>query len=68
MDHLAKIKKMKHRSKRVYGENIFVIQSSQKITKLGTTAVNNWYSEVNYFNFKESENYMSSSTKACNNI
>lgn len=65
-DQLAKTDKAEHRPNNDYGENIFIIMSNEKVSQLGNRAVDNWYSEIQYFDFQKTEEVMSDSTKACN--
>lgn len=64
-DRLAKDDKASHRPNNAYGENIFMIFSSEKVTDLGIKAVDSWYSEIEFFNFQGTNEDMIASTKAC---
>lgn len=55
-----------HRSNNAYGENIFIIMSPQKVTDLGTRAVDYWYSEISFFDFYGTNEDMDAAVKACN--
>lgn len=64
-DELAKNDIASHRPNNVYGENIYKIRSTQKITELGVRAVDSWYNEIKFFNFQGTNKDMAASTKAC---
>jgi len=65
-NELAKTDKASHRSNNTYGENIYTIKSTEQVTELGVKAVDNWYSEIKYFDFQGTNDDMAASTKACN--
>ncbi|XP_025204884.1 Golgi-associated plant pathogenesis-related protein 1-like [Melanaphis sacchari] len=63
-DELAKTDIASHRPNNAYGENIYYIQSTDKVTELGVKAVNSWYNEIKFFDFQGSEDDMAASKKA----
>jgi len=63
-DNLAKKDKASHRPNNSYGENIYIIMSTEKVMDLGKKAVDSWYSENKYFNFQGTNKDMAASTKA----
>lgn len=67
-DKMVKKNKASHRPNNEYGENIYIIQSSNKVTDLGVKAVDNWYSEIQFFNFQGTDMEMDNSTEACNSL
>lgn len=65
-DQLAKKDIVTHRPNNVYGENIYVIMSLEKVIDLGIKAVDSWYSEIQYFDLQGTNKDMAASIKACN--
>lgn len=64
-DELAKSDKAFHRPDNAYGENIYMIKSTEKVTDLGTKAVDKWYEEIKFFDSHGTNEKMAASAKAC---
>lgn len=43
-----------------------MIMSSEKVMDLGVKAVDNWYQEIKFFDFQETNKDMTASINACN--
>lgn len=65
-DKMVKQNKAFHRPNNEYGENIYTILSTNKVTELGVKAVDMWYSEIEFFDFEGTNTEMDNFTKACN--
>lgn len=65
-NELAKIDKASHRPNNSYGENIFIMKSTEQVIELGVKAVDSWYSEIKFFDLQGTNDAMAASTKACN--
>lgn len=65
-DNLAKVDVASHRPNNDYGENIYMIWSTEKVPDLGSKSVDSWYSEIELFNFQGTNEEMAASTNARN--
>lgn len=67
-NELAEKNQFFHRPNNKYGENLYYIQSTTEVTEVGVSAVDSWYSEIEFFDFQGTSAEMDSATRACNLI